>query len=95
MIKDPRVRESVKEIAQLERSVHHFGRWHCPIGRQASRCAGRRDHDLEGAGVPALGRAAMSKATKAIAIAVSESTGTVRIFQDGQSSCGLSRCIGR
>ena len=26
----------------------------------------------------------MSKATNAIAIAVSESTGTVRIFQDGQ-----------
>ena len=84
MIRDPRVRESIKEIAQLDGAfiissdgvVHSAGRnIDAPaIGLTISKGLGSRH----------WAAAAISKATKAIAIAVSESTGSVRIFKDGE-----------
>jgi len=83
MIRNPRVRESIKEIAQLDGAfiisadgiVHAAGRnLNAPAkGLTLSKGLGARH----------WAAAAISKATKAIAIAVSQSTGTVRIFQDG------------
>jgi DNA integrity scanning protein DisA with diadenylate cyclase activity len=83
-IRDPRVRESVKEIAQLDGAfiisadgvVQSAGR-HLDAPASGITLS-------KGLGARHWAAAAMSKATKAITIAVSESTGTVRIFQDGK-----------
>jgi diadenylate cyclase len=83
-IRDPRVRESVKEIAQLDGAfiisadgvVQSAGR-HLDAPATGITLS-------KGLGARHWAAAAVSKVTKAIAIAVSESTGTVRIFQDGK-----------
>lgn len=83
-IRDSRVRESIKEIAQLDGAFI--------ISAEGVVMSAGRHIDAPASGITlskGLGArhwaaAAISKATKAIAIAVSESTGTVRIFQDGQ-----------
>lgn len=83
-IRDPRVRESIKELAQIDGAF--------VIGADGVVHAAGRNIDASGAGVTVskgLGSrhwaaAAISKVTKAIAIAVSESTGTVRLFQNGR-----------
>lgn len=83
-LRNPRVRESVKEIAKLDGAfiVSSDG-----IMQAAGRIlAGPKDQTItlsKGLGARHWAAAAISKATNAIAIAVSESTGTVRIFQDG------------
>lgn len=84
MIRDPRVRESIKEISQLDGAFI--------ISAEGVVLSAGRNLDAPATGVTiskGLGSrhwaaAAISKATKAIAIAVSESTGTVRLFQDGK-----------
>jgi len=83
ILRSARVRESMKEIAQLDGAfvvaadgvVHASGRiLDAPAqGLTLSKGLGARH----------WAAAAISKATSAIAIAVSESTGTVRIFQNG------------
>jgi DNA integrity scanning protein DisA with diadenylate cyclase activity len=83
-IRDPRVRESIKEIAQLDGAfiisadgvVQSAGR-HLDAPASGVTIS-------KGLGARHWAAAAMSKATEAITIAVSESTGTVRIFQDGK-----------
>ena len=83
-IRDPRVRESVKEIAQLDGAfVISADGVVQSAGRHLDAPAGGITLS-KGLGARHWAAAAMSKATKAIAIAVSESTGTVRIFQDGK-----------
>jgi DNA integrity scanning protein DisA with diadenylate cyclase activity len=84
MVRSPRVRESIKELAQIDGAF-------VISGKGIVNAAGRiLDSPAEGITLSAgLGArhwaaAAISKATDAIAIAVSESTGTVRIFQDGK-----------
>jgi DNA integrity scanning protein DisA with diadenylate cyclase activity len=80
---DNRVRESIKEIAQLDGAF--------VIASQgfvvsAGRILDAPAHGLslsKGLGARHWAAAAISKATKAIAIAVSESTGTLRLFQNG------------
>ncbi|MGH7127177.1 MAG: DNA integrity scanning protein DisA nucleotide-binding domain protein [Planctomycetaceae bacterium] len=82
-IRSPRVRESMKELAQIDGAFI--------IGADGTVHAAGRILDAPAAGLTlssGLGArhwaaAAISKATGAIAIAVSQSTGTVRIFQDG------------
>ncbi|VAX40090.1 hypothetical protein MNBD_PLANCTO02-313 [hydrothermal vent metagenome] len=83
MIRDPRVRESMKEIAQVDGAfiVSSDG-----IVISAGRHLDAPAEDITlsaGLGSRHWAAAAVSKNTKAIAIAVSESNGTVRIFQDG------------
>ncbi len=82
-LRNPRVRESVKELAQIDGAF--------VIGSDGTVVAAGRILDApaegltlsKGLGSRHWAAAAISKATKAIAIAVSESTGTVRLFQDG------------
>lgn len=82
-LRDVRVRESIKEIAQLDGAfVIATDGYVVSAGRILDAPA----HGLalsKGLGARHWAAAAISKATKAIAIAVSESSGTVRIFQAG------------
>lgn len=83
MINNARVRESIKELAQIDGAF--------VISAEGVVIAGGRILDAaaedltlsKGLGARHWAAAGISKATKAIAIAVSESTGTVRIFQNG------------
>lgn len=84
MIRDSRVRESIKEIAQLDGAFI--------ISADGIVQSAGRNVDAPATGITVskgLGSrhwaaAAISKATKAIAIAISQSTGTVRLFQNGE-----------
>jgi DNA integrity scanning protein DisA with diadenylate cyclase activity len=78
------VREQIKEIAQLDGAII--------IRRDGVAVAACMMLDVpmdnitlsKGLGSRHWVAAAMSKHTKAIAVAVSQSSGTVRLFQDGQ-----------
>jgi diadenylate cyclase len=83
LIRSPRVRESIKELAQLDGAfvISSDG-----VVQAAGRILDAPAEGLtlsSGLGARHWAAAAISKATNAIAIAVSHSTGTVRIFQDG------------
>jgi DNA integrity scanning protein DisA with diadenylate cyclase activity len=83
LITSHRVRESVKEIAQLDGAfiISSDG-----LVMAACRSINAPQEGLtltKGLGTRHWAAAAVSKATGAIAIAVSQSTGTVRIFQNG------------
>jgi diadenylate cyclase len=78
-----RVRESVKEISQMDGAFVISADAHVEA---ASRILDAPAEGLtlsKGLGARHWAAAAISKTTSAIAIAVSESTGTVRIFKDG------------
>jgi DNA integrity scanning protein DisA with diadenylate cyclase activity len=81
---DSRVREAIKEIAQLDGAIIV-----APDGTVESACriidAPATNITLsKGLGARHWAAAAITRATKAIAVTVSESTGTVRIFQNGE-----------
>ncbi len=84
LIRSPRVRESVKELAQIDGAF--------VVSADGVVISAGRILDAPASGVTlskGLGArhwaaAAISKVTKAIAIAVSQSTGTVRLFQNGR-----------
>ena len=83
-LRNPRVRESIKEISQLDGAfvVSSDG-----ILQSAGRIlvAPARGLTLsKGLGARHWAAAAITKTTPAVAITVSESNGTVRIFQDGR-----------
>ena len=81
---DPRVREGIKEAAQLDGAFI--------IGPDGTVEAGARYIDCpatgltlsKGLGARHWAAAAVSRETNAVAVAVSESNGTVRIFQNGE-----------
>lgn len=83
-VRDRRVREQIKDIAQLEGAIL--------IRRDAIAQAAcmkiMADSEAitisKGLGTRHWAAAAISRASKAIAIAISQSSGTVRIFQDGE-----------
>src|SRR5439155_6895470 len=83
-IRDRKVREQIKDIAQLEGALI--------IRRDAVAVAACMYLDVlaegitlsKGLGSRHWAAAAISQKTKAVAVAVSQSSGTVRIFQDGQ-----------
>jgi len=83
-IRDRRVREAIKDLAQLEGAIL--------IGRDGIAVAGCIYLDVPAEGITlskGLGSrhwsaAAISRKTEAIAVAVSQSSGTVRIFQGGE-----------
>lgn len=83
-IRDRTVREQIKDIAQLEGAIL--------IGRDGAAVAACMYIDTtadgitlsKGLGTRHWAAAAISRKTKAIAIAVSQSSGTVRIFKDGE-----------
>lgn len=82
-IRNPRVRESMKELAQIDGAF--------VISSDGTVEAAGRILDApaegltlsSGLGARHWAAAAISKSTNAIAIAVSHSTGTVRVFQEG------------
>ncbi len=83
MIRSPRVRESIKELAQIDGAfiISADG-----VVQAAGRILDAPAEGLtlsQGLGARHWAAAAISKGTNAIAIAISESTGTVRIFQNG------------
>jgi DNA integrity scanning protein DisA with diadenylate cyclase activity len=83
-IRSPKVRESMKELAQIDGAFI--------VGSDGVAYAAGRILDApaegltlsKGLGARHWAAAAISKACNCISIAVSESTGTVRIFQDGK-----------
>ncbi len=84
LIRSPRVRESMKELSQIDGAfvISADG-----VVQAAGRHLRASADDLilsKGLGSRHWAAAEISKATDAISIAVSESTGTVRVFQDGK-----------
>lgn len=84
LIRSPRVRESMKELSQIDGAfiISADG-----VVQAAGRHLNAAVEDLilsKGLGSRHWAAAEISKATEAIAIAVSESTGTVRVFQNGK-----------
>lgn len=83
-LRDKRVREAVKEIAKLDGAI--------VVNRDGTVEAAARYVDATADGITlskGLGSrhwsaAAISKRTQAVAVAVSESSGTVRLFQNGE-----------
>jgi DNA integrity scanning protein DisA with diadenylate cyclase activity len=81
---DPRVREGIKEIAQMDGAIIVSA-----DGTVESACrymdASAANITLsKGLGSRHWAAAAISRSTKAVAVTVSESNGTVRIFQNGE-----------
>ncbi|MFK7821474.1 MAG: DNA integrity scanning protein DisA nucleotide-binding domain protein [Planctomycetaceae bacterium] len=94
-LRNPRVVESIKEIAQMDGAFVITADGYV-------QAAGRMLHasDVEltlstGLGARHWAAAQISKATNAVAIAVSESTGTVRIFLDGRVVLRIEPVSGR
>jgi DNA integrity scanning protein DisA with diadenylate cyclase activity len=83
-LRDPRVREAIKEIAQLDGAF--------VVSRDGTIEAGCRIIDApttgltlpKGLGTRHWAAAAITKVTDALAVVVSQSTGNVRLFQDGE-----------
>jgi diadenylate cyclase len=84
-LNDPRVREGIKEIAQMDGAIIVS-----PDGTVEATCryldCSAADVTLsKGLGARHWAAAAISRATNAVAITVSQSNGTVRIFQNGET----------
>lgn len=84
LIRSPRVRESMKELAQID-GAFIISADGCvqAAGRILDAPPGQGLSLSQGLGARHWAAAAISKATNTIAITVSESTGTVRLFQNG------------
>ncbi len=81
---DPRVREGIKEIAQLDGAIIVSADG---IVMAACRYVDSSAADVtlsKGLGARHWAAAAVSRSTNAVAITVSQSNGTVRIFQNGE-----------
>jgi DNA integrity scanning protein DisA with diadenylate cyclase activity len=83
-IRDPAVREQIKDIAQLEGAII-IRRDGVAVAACMRIEAPTTQYTLSmGLGTRHAAAAAISKATKAIAVTVSQSSGTVRLFQNGE-----------
>ncbi|MBX3441712.1 MAG: diadenylate cyclase [Planctomyces sp.] len=82
-ISNPRVRESIKELAQIDGAFIISSDGYVVSAGRILDAPAEGLTLSKGLGARHWAAAAISKATDAVAIAVSESTGTVRIFQDG------------
>jgi DNA integrity scanning protein DisA with diadenylate cyclase activity len=83
-VRDRKVREQIKDIAQLEGAIiiHREG-----VADAACMYIDATAEGItlsKGLGTRHWAAAAISRKTKAVAIAVSQSSGTVRVFQNGQ-----------
>lgn len=84
MIRNPRVRESIKEIAQLDGAIIVSGDGIVQASARYIDAPADNITLAKGLGSRHWSAAAISRKTKAVAVAVSESNGTVRIFQNGE-----------
>jgi DNA integrity scanning protein DisA with diadenylate cyclase activity len=81
---DPKVRESVKEIAQLDGAFIISAEGVIVAACQYISAPAAEITLSKGLGARHWAAAAISRATSAVAITVSESNGTVRLFQNGE-----------
>ena len=84
-LNDPRVREGIKEIAQMDGAIIVSADGTVEAACRYLDCPGRQHHPLQGARHPALGgRGDQPGSPMPWPITVSQSNGTVRIFQNGE-----------
>ncbi|MFV0446824.1 MAG: DNA integrity scanning protein DisA nucleotide-binding domain protein [Planctomycetaceae bacterium] len=83
MIRSAKVRESMKELAQIDGAFLISSDGCVMAAGRILNAPGENLTLSKGLGSRHWAAASISRATKAVAIAVSESTGTVRIFRDG------------
>jgi diadenylate cyclase len=81
---DPRVREGIKEIAQMDGAFIVSADGTIEATCRYLDCSAADVTLSKGLGARHWAAAAISRATNAVAVAVSESNGTVRIFQNGE-----------
>lgn len=84
-LNDPRVREDLKEIAQMDGAFVIAPDGAVEKSRQILEVAHANLTLSKGLGSRHWAAAAISQITNAIAIVVSQSTGTVRLFQNGEN----------
>lgn len=83
-LNDPRVREGIKEAAQMDGAFVVSADGTVEASAQFVSAPSASITLSKGLGTRHWAAAAATKATKAIAVAVSETNGTVRIFQNGE-----------
>jgi DNA integrity scanning protein DisA with diadenylate cyclase activity len=81
---DPKVREGIKEIAQMDGAFVIAGDGTVEAAVQYISAPAADITLSKGLGTRHWAAAAISRATKAVAVTVSESNGTVRVFQNGE-----------
>ena len=79
-----RVREGIKEIAQMDGAIIVSADGTVEAGCRYLDSSAANVHLSKGLGARHWAAAAISRATKAVAVTVSQSNGTVRIFQNGE-----------
>lgn len=82
---DPRVREGIKEIAQLDGAFIINKEGEVTAACRHIDCSADGINLSKGLGSRHWAAAAITRRTKAIAVCVSESSGTVRVFQNGEA----------
>jgi DNA integrity scanning protein DisA with diadenylate cyclase activity len=83
-LKSARVREGIKEIAQMDGAIIVAADGTVEAAAQYLDASAADITLSKGLGARHWAAAAITRATKAVAVAVSESNGTVRIFQSGE-----------
>ena len=81
---DPRVREGIKEIAQMDGAIIVASDGTVEAACRYVDASAATITLSKGLGARHWAAAAISRSTKAVAVTVSESNGTVRIFQNGE-----------
>jgi DNA integrity scanning protein DisA with diadenylate cyclase activity len=81
---DPRVREGIKEIAQMDGAIIVSADGVVEASCRYLDCSAADVTLSKGLGARHWAAAAISRATNAVAVTVSQSNGTVRIFQNGE-----------
>jgi DNA integrity scanning protein DisA with diadenylate cyclase activity len=84
-LNDPRVREGIKEIAQMDGAIIVSGDGTIEAACRYLDCSAANVTLSKGLGARHWAAAAISRATNAVAVTVSQSNGTVRIFQNGET----------
>ena len=82
---DPRVREGIKEIAQMDGAIVVSADGTVEASCRYLDCSAADITLSKGLGARHWAAAAISRASNAVAVTVSESNGTVRIFQNGET----------
>lgn len=83
-LRDPRVREAIKEVAQMDGAFIVNSDAVVEKGCQLIEVSKANITLSKGLGTRHWAAAAVTRKTKAIAVVVSESNGTVRLFQNGE-----------
>jgi diadenylate cyclase len=84
-LNDPRVREGIKEIAQMDGAIIVSPDGTVEAACRYLDCSAANVTLSKGLGARHWAAAAISRATNAVAVTVSQTNGTVRIFQNGET----------